>query len=200
MNMKSLCLFLCISFSCILQVFAKKAQYTIPTDTLVFCLTIPDAYDAATRNKVVAAMDSLVAHYNRNDRALKFRYVKLPTEEAVALSCGAPQLAPEKRSYWITGVNVLLLGANVLLFPYFAPIIPFYFIPIAKCDLNIREELDWLVIENEQTVHCSAYFRSADKQYKKLAAALVEDIDTNMRQWQRQYERYMKRQAKRAQQ
>lgn len=187
-------LFFLLMFSSV-NVFAKQSRSPILPDTLAIYVSIPTQFDEATRWRIEAAVDSLVVLHNQNDRALKFIRTATASQESVSLLWGAPQLSPKQRSYWITGVNVLLLGANVLIFPYFAPIIPFYFIPIAKCDLTIQEQIDWLVIENEETVHCSAYFRNAEKQYARLTETIVEDVDAKMRQWQRQYERKMKRQG-----
>lgn len=200
MKKKSAILGCCFVLIGVFPVFAKKAAYTIPADTLVIHLTLPEHYDEETKTRILTAVDSAAAVYNQNNRALKFVRTTTLSDEAVALTWGAPQLAPKKRSYWITGVNALLLGANVLIFPYFMPIIPFYFIPIAKCELVLQEQLEWLSTESAETIDCSAYFRSEEKQMNRLTEAIVEDMDSRMRQWQRHYERYMKRQAKKAQQ
>ncbi len=178
---------------------AASSAEDVPRDTLWLHVEWPSSCDELARSHFASALDSLIEQYNSNERSLKFLRSEEPKPDAVNLKWGNPDYAPLRRSYWLTGMNVVLLGANLLILPYFIPILPFYIIPIARCDLEINEGVDWLELEQKQTIHCSAYFRSEAKQRALLSATMVNDLDSKLKKWQRQYQRNMKRKLRKTQ-
>jgi hypothetical protein len=163
------------------------------SDTLQLYLELPLSLDENDRNSILQTLDSLIVQSNLQGRGLTYVRLNQPSEGALQLRLGDFVYAPEKRSYWLTGLNVVLLGANVLLMPYFIPILPFYIIPIARCEMQIKENMEWLQLEEKNQINCSAYFRNAQKQHAGMMRALEREWKSSLRSWQRQYARYSKK-------
>jgi len=106
---------------------------------------------------------------------------------------GNIEYATLKRSLWMTGLNLTLVGANILILPYFPPIIPFYFFPTTNCKITIENNLNAFRYSSGMLIAPGAYFKPKQKQKIKFKMEFEREMASLFKEVNRQYVRSTKK-------
>jgi len=137
-------------------------------DTLYLNLVQTDTSDAALNKELFAQFDSIVINFNKQDKQFKIKIDSTHKANSILLTMGKIKYVTWKQNLWITGLDLAMIGANILILPYFPPIIPFYLMPYTYCKITLEGTPKILAQKAKIVVSNEGYFMKRKEQRVRL--------------------------------
>jgi len=166
-------------------VLKKEAKF----DTLYLTLTQTDTIDVVLNRELFKQFDSLVNDFNKQDKRFKIKIDSTHGTNSILLTMGQIKYVTWQRNLWVTGLDLAMIGANILILPYFPPVIPFYLMPATFCKVTVESTSDILARKTKVFINPNGYFRKKEKQKVKLKKKFDRVFVKLFNEVNRQYEK-----------
>lgn len=177
--------------------YDHESKDSIKHDTLFIQLIQTDTSDKLLNSELALIFDSIVNKFNRQYKHVKIIIDSVQRRNSLKLTMGEIQYGTMNRSLWLTGLNLTLIGANILILPYFPPIIPFYFYPTTNCKISIENNSKTFRYDSKMFIAPGAYFKNKQKQKIKFKKEFEREIGSLFKEMNRQYLRSTKKKRQR---
>lgn len=107
----------------------KSLNKDIKIDTIYVSLQLKDSINAYLNQELKGIFDSVTVNFNKQKTPFKLKYQNNAIANAIKFEVGKINFVTAKRNILTTTLDAALLGANVIILPYFPPVIPFYLMP-----------------------------------------------------------------------
>lgn len=158
-------------------------------DTLYLVLNQTDTNDRALNEELTKHFDSIVNAFNKQDKKFKLKIDSTHQTSSISLTMGQIKYVTWKRNLWVTGLDLAMIGANILILPYFPPVIPFYLMPATYCKVTAESSSDILTRKTKLFINPNGYFRKQGKQKSKFKKKFDKTFVKFFNDINRQYEK-----------
>lgn len=147
---------------------AGKLKEDVHIDTLFVSLQFLDTADAVLQKELSIQFDTIVSVFNREEQAFTVIVDSTRNKRTINFLIGPIKYVDWKKNLWVTGLDLALIGANILILPYFPPIIPFYLMPSTICRVDLDSSDDLFYKQTKFFVNPNGYFTKREKQKLRL--------------------------------
>ena len=171
---------------CSLETFGQgiKLNKGKKIDTLYVSLVQNDKSVLKLQEELQTQFDSLIKNFNLNRRTYKILNDSTHSSNSIRLTMGPIKYVDLKRNLLVTGLDLAMVGANILILPYFPPVIPFYLMPATYCKVKTSFTPDLVQKSPTLSINPNGYLRNKDKQrnmfkskFNKVFLKLFIEID-----------------------
>jgi len=157
------------SFILFSSLFMQVRGMVIRTDTIYVTLIQNDTTDLKLRNELAAEFASIVEAFNKQPGSLKVKLDSSHTTKMIRLTMGKINYVNTKRNLLVTGLDLAMVGANILILP-FPPVIPFYLMPATHCRVMVEATPDLLMAKTKININPNGYLKTSENQKIKFKA------------------------------
>lgn len=175
-----------IYFSIICNGQIIEFKKDIKIDTLYLYLNQTDTTDIKLNKEIQLQFDSLVQNYNIHNNSFKIKIDSSKKHNALTFTMGQINYVTLKRRLLISGLDLTLLGLNILILP-FPPIIPFYLMPATNSKITIENKSGILKQNSKLFINPNGYFSKMDKQKIKFKKKFNKRISNFFNEINKQY-------------
>lgn len=143
---------------------AGKLKKEINIDTLFVFLEFTDTTDQILKNELKIQFDKIVSKFNRQEEGFILVVDSSQIHQSIRFLVGPIKYVDWKKNLWVTGLDLALIGANILILPYFPPVIPFYLMPATYSRVDIKSADEIFYKPAHFFVNPNGYFTKKEKQ------------------------------------
>ena len=147
---------------------AGKLKEDVNIDTLFVSIQFSDTADLVLQKELLIQFDTIVSSFNREEDAFTLIIDSTRNYRTINFLIGPVKYVDWKKNLWVTGLDLALIGANILILPYFPPIIPFYFMPATICQVDLESSDDLFYKPSRIFVNPNGYFAKKETQKVRL--------------------------------
>ncbi len=133
-------------------------------DTLYVFLQFTDSTDNLLQKELITQFDSIVIDFNKKNNSIILKVDSSRKTKSIKFLMGKIKYVDWKRNLWVTGLDLAMVGANILILPYFPPCIPFYLMPATYCKVDIICSSELLLKCNKFFINSNGYITKKEKQ------------------------------------
>ena len=158
-------------------------------DTLYLSLSQTDTNDLVLNRQLFVQFDSLINDFNKQDKKFKIKIDSSHRTNSILMTMGQIKYVTWQRNLWVTSLDLAMIGANILILPYFPPVIPFYLMPATHCKVTIESSSDIIKRKTKVFINPNGYFKKKDKQKIKFKKKFDRVFAKLFNEINRQYEK-----------
>ncbi|PZX49024.1 hypothetical protein LV84_04309 [Algoriphagus ratkowskyi] len=143
---------------------AGQLKKNVNLDTLYVSVQFSDTNDLVLQKELLVQFDTIVSVFNRKKQAFKLVIDSTQNNRTINFLLGPIKYVDWKKNVWVTGLDVALIGANILILPYFPPVIPFYLMPATLCRVDLKSSDDLFYKPTRLFLNPNGYFTKKEKQ------------------------------------
>jgi hypothetical protein len=147
---------------------AGKLKEGINIDTLFVRIQFSDSADPVLQKELLIQFDNIVSTFNREEDAFTLITDSTRNNRTINFLIGPVKYVDWKKNLWVTALDLALIGTNILIIPYFPPVIPFYFMPATICRVDLESSDDLFYKPSEIYVNPNGYFTKRETQKVRL--------------------------------
>ncbi|MBZ0207194.1 MAG: hypothetical protein K8H89_12775 [Flavobacteriales bacterium] len=147
---------------------AGKLKEGVTIDTLFVSIQFSDTADLVLQKELLTQFDNITTSFNSEEDAFTLIIDSTRNNRSINFIIGSVKYVDWKKNLWVTGLDLALIGANILIMPYFPPIIPFYLMPATICHVDIESSDDLFYKQDRISVNPNGYFAKNGSQKIRL--------------------------------
>jgi len=162
-------------------------------DTIYVFLQQTDSSDYELINELQTKFNSIVANFNnQSDRVFKLIIDSSYSTNSVKFLMGKIKYVDCKRRIFTATIDIIGIGINILIFPYFPPIVPFYLMPSTYCKVDIITTDDLACKNGKLFINPNGTFVKKETQKKKFSKKFDKRFNKFFAEIDRQYKIFVK--------
>ena len=143
---------------------AGQLKKEVNIDTLFVLIEFSDTVDYVFQNELIVQFDTIVSVFNREEKAFILVIDSTQNNRYLKFFVGPIKYVDLKKNLWVTGLDMVLIGANILILPYFPPVIPFYLMPATISRIDIKDSGDLFYKPTRLFINPNGYWTKKEKQ------------------------------------
>ncbi|NEN25739.1 hypothetical protein G3O08_19805 [Cryomorpha ignava] len=147
---------------------AGKLKEDVNIDTLFVSIQFSDTADPVLQKELLIQFDTIVSSFNREEQAFTLAIDSTRNTRTINFLVGSVKYVDWKKNLWVTGLDLALIGVNILIIPYFPPVIPFYLMPSTICRVDLESSDDLFYRPTRISVNPNGYFAKRNTQKLRL--------------------------------
>jgi hypothetical protein len=146
----------------------KELKKGVKIDTLYVFLQFKEPFDPVLQKELLIQFDTLSSTFNREKQTFKLIIDSTRDNRAIKFLLSPIKYVDLKKNLWVTALDMTLIGVNILLIPYFPPVIPFYLMPATISRIDIKRSADILIKPTHLFINPNGYWTQKEKQKLKF--------------------------------